>query len=202
MATVEQRDEIETQIHFLRQVDQLKLVLRQSPLMDNSRRENSAEHSWHVALAALILAPQANVAIDVCRVIKMLLIHDIVEIDAGDTFAYDAVRRLDQSAREAAAAQRLFGLLPSAQHDELRGLWEEFEARATAEAKFAHAVDRLIPVLQNYAVGGGSWRSHHVDRGRVVQRVGPIAEGSAALWGYVSALLDDAVRQGFLEEAP
>jgi putative hydrolase of HD superfamily len=170
--------------------------------MDGSRRENSAEHSWHVALAAMVLAPQANTALDVCRVIQMLLIHDIVEIDAGDTFAYDAVRQLDQAAREEVAAQRLLGLLPDEQRAALRGLWEEFEARATPEARFAHAVDRLIPVLQNYATGGGTWRGHHVDRGRVVQRVGPIEDGSRALWAFVAGLLDDAVRQGFLEEAP
>lgn len=200
MALASKQAELEAQIHFLQEVDQLKLVLRQSRLMDGSRRENSAEHSWHVALAALILAPQANGAVDVGRVIKMLLIHDIVEIDAGDTFAYDPQGRLDQAAREAAAAQRLFGLLPPAQQEEVQHLWEEFEARITPEAKFAHAVDRLIPVLQNYAIGGGSWRAHQVDRGRVEQRVGPIQEGSAALWDYVSALLDDAVDQGFLQE--
>ncbi len=200
MALASKQAELAAQIHFLQEVDRLKLVLRQSRLMDGSRRENSAEHSWHVALAALILAPQANSALDVGRVIQMLLIHDIVEIDAGDTFAYDAQGRLDQAAREAAAAQRLFGLLPPAQQEDVQRLWAEFEARITPEAKFAHAVDRLIPVLQNYATGGGSWRSHQVDRGRVEQRVGPIQEGSAALWDFVSALLDDAVAQGFLQE--
>jgi putative hydrolase of HD superfamily len=202
MTTREQTADLAAQIGFLQEVDRLKQVLRQSTLMDGSRHENSAEHSWHVALAALVLAPQANEAIDVGRVVKMLLIHDIVEIDAGDTFAYDATRRLDQAAREAAAAQRLFGLMPAGQQAEMAALWEEFEARATPEAKFAHAVDRLIPVLQNYATGGGSWRVHHVDRRRVVQRVGPIEDGSSALWGYVADLLDDAVRQGYLEDGP
>lgn len=197
-----ERADLRAQIEFLREMDRLKQVLRQSTLMDGSRRENSAEHSWHVALAALVLAPQANTPLDVCRVIQMLLIHDIVEIDAGDTFAYDAVRRLDQAAREEAAAQRLLGLLPGGQRAALAALWEEFEARSTPEAKFAHAVDRLIPVLQNCAAHGGTWRTHGVDRGRVVQRVGPIEDGSTALWGYVAELLDDAVRQGFLEEAP
>lgn len=200
MSIANLQSELAAQIGFLQEVDRLKLVLRQSPLMDSSRFENSAEHSWHVALAALILAPQANEAIDVCRVIRMLLIHDIVEIDAGDTFAYDVTRRLDQADREEVAAQRLFGLLPADQYAEMRRLWEEFEARESPEARFAHAVDRLIPVLQNYATGGGSWRAHRVGRGRVVQRVGPIEDGSAGLWTYVSALLDDAVAQGFLEE--
>jgi putative hydrolase of HD superfamily len=151
------RTQLEQQITFLRELDKLKQVYRQSPLMDNSRKENSAEHSWHVALAALVLAPLADEAIDVNRVIKMLLLHDIVEIDAGDTFAYDPVRRLDQEAREQVAADRLFGLLPAEQAAEFRALWDEFDARLSAEARFAHAVDRLLPVLHNYATGGGTW---------------------------------------------
>jgi putative hydrolase of HD superfamily len=195
-------DSLASQIDFLCEVDKLKQVLRRSTLMDGSRRENSAEHSWHIALAALLLAPHANTPVDVCRVIKMLLIHDIVEIDAGDTFAYDLVNRLDQPEREARAAQRLFGLLPEEQAQELHALWDEFEAHATPEARFAHAVDRLLPVLHNYATGGGTWQVHQVDRGRVVKRVGCIEQGSAALWAYVTALLDDAVRQGYLAPAP
>lgn len=196
------RTVIEQQIAFLRELDKLKQVYRQSPLMDNSRRENSAEHSWHVALAALVLAPLADEQIDISRVVKMLLLHDIVEIDAGDTFAYDPVRRLDQAAREEAAAQRLFGLLPEAQAAEFRALWDEFDAHATADARFAHAVDRLLPVLHNYATGGGTWKAHRLHRAQVVQRVGAIEQGSAALWGFVAALLDDAVAQGFLAPAP
>ncbi|HXF60488.1 MAG TPA: HD domain-containing protein [Caldilineaceae bacterium] len=193
---------LEQQIAFLRELDKLKQVYRQSPLMDNSRKENSAEHSWHVALAALVLAPLADEPVDINRVIKMLLLHDVVEIDAGDTFAYDPVRRLDQAAREEAAAQRLFGLLPEAQAAEFRALWEEFDARATADARFAHAVDRLLPVLHNYATGGGAWKAHQLHWAHVVQRVSAIQDGSAALWGFVAALLDDAVAQGYLAPAP
>jgi putative hydrolase of HD superfamily len=153
-------------------------------------------------LAAVVLASLADPAVDMQRVIKMLLIHDIVEIDAGDTFAYDQTRRLDQAEREQRAAQRLFGLLPADQAAEFRQLWAEFEDHATPEAKFAHAVDRLLPVLHNMASRGGTWQAHQVHRGRVVQRVGAIEQGSAALWAYVTALLDDAEAQGFLAPAP
>jgi putative hydrolase of HD superfamily len=193
--------ELDQQIRFLVELDRLKLVSRQSPLMDGSRLENSAEHSWHVAIAALVLAPYADEPIDVQRVVRMLLVHDVVEIDAGDTFAYDQTARLDQAAREQAAAARLFGMLSEAQAQEMRTLWAEFDARATAEARFAHAVDRLLPVLQNYATGGGSWRAHKVHLGQVVQRVGAIEDGSAALWRYVEALLANAVRAGYLDGA-
>lgn len=190
------------QLDFLREVDKLKLVLRRSPLMDGSRRENSAEHSWHIALAAMTLAEVAAQPVDVNRVIKILLVHDIVEIDAGDTFAYDASGRVDQASRETAAAERLFGLLPADQAQEFRALWDEFEARATAEARFAHAVDRVMPMLQNFATGGGSWRANGVHHALVVERAKPIAEHTPELWAYVEALLDDAVGRGYLAPAP
>src|SRR4051812_2906785 len=136
------------QMDFLREVDKLKSVLRRTSLMDGSRRENSAEHSWHIALAAMVLAEYSNVPVDLLRAIKLLLIHDIVEIDAGDTFAFDTTAKASQAERENKAATRLFGLLPADQRAEFMALWEEFEGRVTAEAKFAGALDRLLPVLQ------------------------------------------------------
>lgn len=186
------------QLEFIREVDRLKTVLRQSSLLDGSRRENSAEHSWHIALMALVLAEHADAPVDTLRVVKMLLVHDIVEIDAGDTYAYDRDGRQNQHAREAAAAARIFGLLPADQAQEFTLLWEEFEAGTSPEARLANAVDRLMPLLHNYAEGGRSWQRHGVTRSQVDARVGVIAAGSSELWDVATALLDDAVARGFL----
>lgn len=194
-------DRLAAQLAFLGEVDKLKLVLRRSLLMDGSRCENSAEHSWHIALAAWMLAEAADEPVDVAHVVRLLLIHDIVEIDAGDTFAYDVTGRNDQASREAAAAERLFGLLPADQAAHMHELWREFEARATPEARFAHALDRLMPVLHNFATAGGSWRANGIHRGMVVQRVGAIADGSSALWAVIERLLDEAVVRGYLAPA-
>ena len=188
------------QLAFLREIDALKNVLRRSIIMDGSRRENSAEHSWHIALAALVLAEYADEPVDASHVMKLLLLHDIVEIDAGDTFAYDMVGKESQAAREDAAASRIFGLLPDEQAREMRALWDEFEARETPEARFANAVDRLLPVMHNFATGGGSWQNHDVNRAMVVERMRPLAENSATLWAWLSDLLDEAVRRGYLAE--
>ena len=193
---------LEAQLSFLREVDQLKHILRRSLVMDGSRRENSAEHSWHIALAALLLSEHANAPVAVDRVIKMLLIHDIVEIDAGDTFAYDLTARLTQAGREEVAAQRLFGLLPDEQAAELLALWAEFEARSTPEAKFAHAIDRLLPMMQNFGTQGGSWEAHSVHRGLVDERARLMQEGALPLWEYVDLMLDEAVTRGYLAPKP
>lgn len=190
------------QLDFLREIDKLKTVLRRSLLIDGSRRENSAEHSWHIALAALTLADVAATPVNIDRVIKMLLIHDIVEIDAGDTFAYDMQGRTDQARREEAAAARLFGLLPADQSAEFQALWREFEARTTPESVFANAVDRLLPMLQNFETQGGSWRANGVHYGLVKQRAAPIAAGAPELWAYVEAMLHEAVVRGYLAPAP
>ena len=149
---------LEQQIAFLVEIDKLKQVLRRTQLIGGERRENTAEHSWHATMIALVLAEYSNEPIDLPRVLKMLLVHDIVEIDAGDTFAFDAVGYQDKAQREQAAAARIFGLLPTDQQSELRGLWEEFEAGESPEAKFANMADRLMPALQNYNNGGGTWR--------------------------------------------
>ena len=166
--------------------------------MDASRRENSAEHSWHLALMATVLLEYAPVGTDLTRVLEMLILHDVIEIEAGDTFAFDVQANLDKSAREQAAATRTFGLLPDDLRVRLRGLWEEFEEGATNEARFANALDRLQPLLHNYHTQGGTWRAHHISRDRVLERMRPIEHGAPALWPYVLQLIDDACDLGFI----
>lgn len=189
---------LERQIAFIVEIDKLKRVLRQTRLMDGSRRENDAEHSWHLALMAVVLAEHAGAGIDVARVLKMLLIHDVVEIDAGDTFLYARTDAAAQAQREARAAERLYGLLPPDQAGELRALWDEFEARATAEAKFARALDRFQPLLQNHGNRGGTWLEHDISAEQVLARKHIVAEGSPALWDLARALIEDSLRRGYL----
>ena len=179
----------EQQLAFLVEVDRLKGVLRQTLLCDASRRENSAEHSWHLALMAVVLAEHSAEPVDVSRVIRMLLVHDIVEIDAGDTFAYDAGANTDRAEREQRAAERIFGLLPPEQAHEVRALWEEFEAQATAESRAANALDRLQPLLLNHQTNGGSWRSHGVRRAQVLRRMEPIRTALPTLWPTVEHIV-------------
>lgn len=188
------------QIRFILEIDKLKEVFRQTLLLHSRRRENDAEHSWHLCLLAIVLAEHANApGVDIARVVKMLLIHDLVEIDAGDTFAYDDPAHLaGQHDREARAADRLFGLLPTDQTNEFRALWNEFEARQTPEAKFAAACDRLHPMLLNAHTEGAAWRQHGVTRDRVLLRNHSIADGSEALWEYTQAMIDEAVAAGHL----
>lgn len=171
------------QLAFLREIDQLKTVLRQSPILDKSRRENSAEHSWHLAMYALVLAEYATVSINPARVIQMLLIHDIVEIDVGDMPIHSATSGPPQSELEEAAAVRVFAMLPGEQGEALLALWREFEAAESDDAKFAKALDRLQPLLTNVATGGGTWTQNNVTLEQVLERYGPtIARGSPALW--------------------
>jgi len=186
------------QLRFVVEIDRLKTVLRQTLLTDASRRENSAEHSWHLALMAALLAEHAGEPVDVTRTMKMVLVHDVVEIDAGDAFCYDAAANVGKEEREKLAAERIFGLLPAEQAEELRALWEEFEAGATPEARFAVALDRLQPLLQNIHSGGGSWRAHGIARAQVLRRMDPIREGAPALWPQVLEIVDRAVAEGHL----
>ena len=184
-------ERLERQLRFIAEIDRLKRVLRRTLLTDGSRRENSAEHSWHIALMAPLLAEYASADVDVGRVVRMLLVHDVVEIDAGDTFAYDATGNADRAEREGRAADRLFGLLPPDQAVELRALWEEFEAVATPDARFAHAVDRLQPLLQNLSTEGGTWRTHGVTRDQVVGRMRAIEDAAPGLWSFVIRSIDE-----------
>ena len=189
------------QIKFIVEIDKLKRVLRQTFTTDKSRQENSAEHSWHIALMAITLSEYAdNPQIDVCRVVKMLLIHDLVEIDAGDTFCYDEHAREDQHERELKAAKRIFNLLPKDQARQLQSLWEEFEGRQTLNAQFANALDRLQPLINNYYTDGKAWKKHGVKRRQVVARNCKIEEGSPELWRYALNLIEDAAAQGILPE--
>jgi len=179
---------ITEQLAFLAEIDALKSVVRQSPLADGSRRENSAEHSWHLAMFALVLADDE--AVDTGHVIKLLLVHDIVEIDAGDAPIHGDHDSQDIEAREKAAAQRLFGLLPEDQAAKLSSLWHEFEAAKTPEARFAKALDRLQPLLLNTLTGGGTWTENHISESQVHERYGPTIErGSATLWRHAQALV-------------
>jgi putative hydrolase of HD superfamily len=181
--------DIEAQLAFLVEVDRLKTVLRQTLLCDGSRRENSAEHSWHLALMAVVLAEHSAEPVDVSRVIRMLLVHDLVEIDAGDTFAYDTGANTDRAERERRAADRIFGLLRAPQGAELRALWEEFEAQESPESRTANALDRLQPLLLNHQTDGGSWRSHGVKRSQVLRRMEPIRTALPTLWPTVEHIV-------------
>jgi putative hydrolase of HD superfamily len=198
-ASARRADRLAAQIRFILEIDKLKNVLRRTWVLDRSRRENSAEHSWHLAVMAVLLAEYGPAGLDLTRVIKMVLIHDLVEIDAGDTFCYDQTALLDQADRERRAADRLFELLPVDLAAELRGLWEEFDARASPEARFAAALDRLQPVLHNYTTEGGTWREHRVTRAQVVARNQPMGDGAPELWEYARSLIDDAVARGLIE---
>lgn len=193
-------DRLRSQIEFVLECDKAKRVLRQNPLSDGSRRENDAEHSWHLALMALVLAEHASEPVDVGVVLRMLLVHDLVEIDAGDTFVYDEAAHADKEEREAAAAERIFGLLPADQGDAFRALWEEFEARETPEARFAGAVDRLSPLLLNRASGGGAWGEHGITAPRVRELNARIGDAAPELWVYARELIDGAVEAGLLAE--
>ena len=189
-------DRLAQQIAFLVQADRLKTVLRRTPLTDNSRLENSAEHSWHLALAALALREHAPGDIDLARVLALVVVHDLVEIDAGDTFAYDPGAHETKAARERAAAERLFGLLPSDQSRIFRALWDEFEAQATPASQFANALDRFQALLLNSQSGGGSWATHRVRRSQVLTRMAPVESALPSLWPYVLDVVDRACESG------
>jgi putative hydrolase of HD superfamily len=187
------------QVEFIVEVDKLKEIFRQTVNTQSRRAENDAEHSWHLCLCVIVLAEHANTPnLDVLRVLKMVIIHDLVEIDAGDTFAYDTARMVNQHEREVVAAERIFGLLPPDQAAEFRALWDEFEAKQTPEAKFATAVDRFQPMLLNCRTQGAAWRKHGVTHDRVVARNKHIAEGSLELWAYMDQMLKDVVAAGHL----
>ncbi len=190
---------LEQQVRFILEVDRLKEIFRQTCCLQSRRPENDAEHSWHLCLMVLVLGEHANApGLNFLRVLKMLILHDLVEIDAGDTFAFDTARMVDQHAREAVAADRIFGLLPADQALEFRGLWDEFEARATPEAVFAHAVDRFQPMLLHCHSEGTNWRKHGVTQARIIARNSVIGAGSAAVWDYAEKMLQRAVDAGYV----
>lgn len=189
---------LDRQLAFILELDKLKTVLRQTLLADSSRRENDAEHSWHVATMAVLLAEYAPPGADPALAARMLLIHDVVEIDAGDTFIHDDKGNEDKAEREQRAADRLFGLLPPDQREAFRSLWEEYEARQTPTARYADALDRLQPILNNFATRGGTWKPHGVTADKVLRLVGRIRAGAPALGDYAAHLVAEAVRRGYL----
>jgi putative hydrolases of HD superfamily len=190
-------DRLNLQLRFLIEADRLKTVIRGSRIADASRRENTAEHSWHLALFAIVLREWAVGEVDVWRVVQMLILHDLVEIESGDTPLFDLAGSIDQADREERAADRLFGILPSGQGDALRGVWAEFKAAETVDA-----LDRLQPILLNHIVGGGTWTDYDVDVARERSLTRRIADGSPALWAAAEAVFADAVLNGWLRPAP
>jgi putative hydrolase of HD superfamily len=195
------KDRFKQQIEFILEVDKLKQVLRQTILMDKSRRENSAEHSWHIALTVMVLSEYAkDTNVDMFRVMKILLVHDLIEIDAGDTYCYDDQGRKDQGQREKLAADRIFNILPPDQARTFRELWDEFEDRKTPESRFANALDRVQPFLHNYFTHGQTWQENDIKSDQVKSRMQPVDDGAPILWEYVRSLIDDAVKKGFLAE--
>lgn len=175
---------LEKQFAFIREIDQEKKIGRQTYLADGERKENDAEHAWHMAVMVLLLQEYANEEIDVLRTVSMLLIHDLVEIYAGDTYAYDELAKQSQRAREQDAAERLFGILPADQEQMMRELWEEFEAEESGEAKFAHTMDNIQPMMLNAASDGKAWVEHGVCLSQVLHRNEKTADGSEVLWKY------------------
>ena len=191
-------DRLERQIQFLLEIDKLKSIYRRTYLIDGSRRENSAEHSWHLAILVMVLAEHANEPLDVSKVMRMVLVHDIVEIDAGDTYFYsDQGGKIE---RERAAASRVFGLLPPDQKLEFQNLWEEFESGTTPESRFAQAMDRFIPQLHNFHTQGRSWTEHGISAEMVLARNVGISDGSTILWEWTRTLIGRAVASGLIKE--
>jgi len=188
------------QIDFIKEIDKLKYIQRKTKLFNSDRYENDAEHSWHLALMAMILFEHADESVDILKVIKMVLIHDIVEIDAGDTFIYDTQKAHSNTEEERLAANRIFGLLPGSQAEELIAIWEEFEAGETQDAKFARATDRLEPLLQNSSNNGGTWNEPGVNYDKVYAKKSVIKAGSNVLWEYAEGLIDDGVKKGILKK--
>ncbi len=194
-------NQLQEQINFLIEIDKLKSIERKTKLINGQRLENDAEHSWHLAMMAIVLAGHSNQDIDLFKVIKMLLIHDLVEIDAGDTFAYDTKGHEDKYERELQAAKRIFGLLPDRQRDEMMDLWLEFEHKETDEAKFATSLDRLQPMIHNYFNQGETWKTYNINSDQVINRNREISKGSETLWEYAMSIVNKAIDEKLLPKS-
>ena len=195
-----QPDNLSKQISFIKEIDKIKYIQRKTKLFNSDRPENDAEHSWHLAMMTIVLAEHGDTPVDVLKVLKMVLIHDIVEIDAGDTFIYDTTKSHTNTDNELMAAKRIFGLLPGEQADEFIAIWEEFEAGDTNEAKFARSMDRLEPLLQNTSNDGGTWKEFDVDYHQVYEKKKVIKDGSTSLWKYAENLINESVEKGILKK--
>ncbi len=192
-------DRLKKQVEFIVEADKIKNILRMNYTASGNRRENDAEHSWHLALMAILLSEYANTPLDIIKVLKMILIHDIVEIDAGDAYVYDEKAKTLQREKEIIAADRLFNMLPHDQAVEYRQIWDEFEDKITAEAKFANALDRMHPMLMNYASQGRSWKENNISAEMVTSKNKHIDDGSSILWNYCQKhIIQSAVEEGWL----
>ena len=188
------------QINFIKEIDKLKYIQRRTKLFNSNRPENDAEHSWHLAMMTIVLAEHSNQPIDVLKVLKMVLIHEIVEIDSGDIFIYDTVKNHDNTEEELKAAKRIFGLLPAEQAEEFIAIWEEFEAGISSEAKFAKTMDRFEPLLQNVSNNGGTWAEFNVPYQKVYEKKKTMKDGSATIWHYAENLINESVEKGILKK--
>ncbi|MDR6846553.1 HD domain-containing protein [Flavobacterium granuli] len=188
------------QIEFIKEIDKLKYIQRRTKLFNSDRNENDAEHSWHLAMMTIVLAEHSDKPIDVLKVLKMVLIHDIVEIDAGDVFLYDTTKSHTNTDEELIAAKRIFGLLPTEQAQEFIAIWEEFEEGITDEAKFAKSMDRFEPLLQNTSNNGGTWAEYNVPYQTVYDKKKAIKDGSTTIWNYAENLINESVEKGILKK--
>lgn len=195
-----QTDNLLKQVNFIKEIDKLKYIQRKTKLFNSDRPENDAEHSWHLAMMTIVLAEHSDKPIDVLKVLKMVLIHDIVEIDAGDIFIYDSEKSHTNTDEELIAAKRIFGLLPIEQAEEFTAIWEEFEAGMTDEAKFAKSMDRFEPLLQNTSNDGGTWAEFNVPYQKVFDKKKAIKDGSTAIWNYAEKLINESVERGILKK--
>lgn len=196
-----QPDNLLKQVSFIKEIDKLKYIQRKTKLFNSDRHENDAEHSWHLAMMTIILAEHSDKPIDVLKVLKMVLIHDIVEIDAGDTFIYDTQKNHTNTEEELIAAKRIFGLLPAEQAEEFIAIWTEFEEGITDEAKFAKTMDRFEPLLQNTSNNGGTWAEFNVPYEKVYEKKKTIKNGSATIWNYAENLINESVEKGILKKS-
>ena len=185
-------------MEFIVELDKMKSILRQTSIIGEDRREDDAQHSWHISVMAMILGEYSNEKVDICKVIKILLTHDLIEIYAGDTFCYDKIANNDKRERELVAAEKIFGMLDEAKGRELRSLWDEFEAMETPEALFAAAMDRLQPMLSNYNNNGGTWRKFDVPKEDIYKRIDPVKRSSDELWNFVKHMIEDAAERGLI----
>mgnify|MGYP001134995025 FL=1 len=192
---------IESILHFSRRLDEMKTVLRRTRVIATGQFEDDAQHSWHISAMAVLLADYANEPVNLEKTIKMLLFHDVVELEAGDTFCYDVNANKDKQEREAIAARNIYGRLPNALGEELLSLWEEFERGDTPEARFAAALDRAQPIFNNYYGGGGSWKEHGIKHSQVLARIAPVKDGCAPLYDHVRSLVEEGVHKGWLIDA-
>lgn len=188
------------EIEFIIELDKMKNIFRQTSIIDKSRRENDAEHSWHVAIMSIILSEYADDDIEVYRVMKMLLVHDLIEIYAGDTFCYDEIGNRDKIEREERAAYKLFNILPENKGKKVKELWEEFEKMETKESLFANSMDRLQPFLMNYYSDGGTWEKYDISKEQVLKRAEPIKRSSKKLWEFAEGLIEDSVKKGYIKK--